>query len=59
MAGKEGDQLTLDRSFCFSFQLPAVAEFSTGETMGHSGDRYRTDFMLCGKEKIILIVLLQ
>ena len=20
-------------------QLPAVAEFSTGETMGHSGDR--------------------
>lgn len=22
-------------------QLPAVAEFSTNETMGHSGDRYK------------------
>lgn len=26
------------------FQLPAVAEFSTGETMGHSADRLCTAF---------------
>lgn len=29
---------------CQIIQLPAVAEFSTGETMGHSGDRLCTAF---------------
>jgi acetyl-CoA acyltransferase len=32
-------------------QLPAVAEFSTGETMGHSGDRLAAAFEISRKEQ--------
>lgn len=32
-------------------QLPAVAEFSTGETMGHSGDRLAAAFGVTRKEQ--------
>jgi len=32
-------------------QLPAVAEFSTGETMGHSGDRLAAAFGITRKEQ--------
>lgn len=33
----------------FSPELPAVAEFSTGETMGHSGDRLAAAFNVSRK----------
>ena len=32
-------------------QLPAVAEFSSGETMGHSGDRLSAAFGISRKEQ--------
>ncbi|KJH53045.1 acetyl-CoA C-acetyltransferase [Dictyocaulus viviparus] len=35
----------------FSPELPAVAEFSTGETMGHSGDRLAAAFNVSRKEQ--------
>lgn len=42
--------------FCHCFcQLPAVAEFSTGETMGHSGDRYRAGYILYSEHYITVI----
>lgn len=34
-----------------SLELPAVAEFSTGETMGHSGDRLAAAFEISRKEQ--------
>ena len=36
-------------SFC---QLPAVAEFSTNETMGHSGDRLAAAFKVSRQEQV-------
>lgn len=36
---------------CALVQLPAVAEFSTGETMGHSGDRLAAAFGITRKEQ--------
>ncbi|KAK6019131.1 acetyl-CoA C-acetyltransferase [Ostertagia ostertagi] len=35
----------------FAPELPAVAEFSTGETMGHSGDRLAAAFNVSRKEQ--------
>ena len=35
----------------FSLQLPAVAEFSSGETMGHSADRLAAAFGISRKEQ--------
>ncbi|KAJ1373588.1 hypothetical protein KIN20_036037 [Parelaphostrongylus tenuis] len=35
----------------FTPELPAVAEFSTGETMGHSGDRLAAAFNVSRKEQ--------
>ena len=32
-------------------QLPAITEFSTNETMGHSGDRLAAAFDICHKEQ--------
>ena len=34
------------------FQLPAVAEFSTNETMGHSGDRLAAAFNISRIEQV-------
>ena len=31
----------------FAFQLPGITEFSTNETMGHSGDRWVGDCVRC------------
>jgi len=41
-----------------SSQLPAVAEFSTGETMGHSGDRLAAAFGVSRQEQVIVIKIL-
>lgn len=35
----------------YFFQLPAVAEFSSGETMGHSADRLAAAFKVSRKEQ--------
>ena len=36
----------------YSYQLPAVAEFSTNETMGHSGDRLAAAFNVSRQEQV-------
>ncbi|XP_072757386.1 trifunctional enzyme subunit beta, mitochondrial [Anoplolepis gracilipes] len=49
-----GNKLTLLASIRPAFfipDLPAVAEFSTGETMGHSGDRLAAAFGVSRKEQ--------
>ena len=51
----------------FNVELPAVAEFSTNETMGHSADRLAAAFnvsrleqdefaLRCSKERLIMIL---
>lgn len=49
-----GDKLKLGGDILrnmFAPELPAVAEFSTGETMGHSGDRLAATFNVSRKEQ--------
>ena len=38
-------------SLSLSHQLPAITEFSTNETMGHSGDRLAAAFGVTRKEQ--------
>ncbi|VIO91506.1 Uncharacterized protein BM_BM1745 [Brugia malayi] len=53
-AKKFSDKLTAIRKIALNFfspELPAVAEFTTGETMGHSGDRLAAAFGVSRREQ--------
>ncbi|OZC09595.1 acetyl-CoA C-acetyltransferase [Onchocerca flexuosa] len=53
-AKKLSDKLTAVKDIAanfFSPELPAVAEFTTGETMGHSGDRLAAAFGVSRREQ--------
>lgn len=45
------DFINLFSTFLKQFKLPAVAEFSSGETMGHSGDRLAASFGISRREQ--------
>ncbi|VDO13552.1 unnamed protein product [Brugia timori] len=59
-AKKFSDKLTAIRKIALNFfspELPAVAEFTTGETMGHSGDRLAAAFGVSRRAVIFFSIL--